>query len=260
VPHDHCACCYLRRKNFNEMELWKCAWPAGTGLLISRGEPTEKSTVELFEKTHGLHCCKFHICLFLSVLIKTNHTAHMYGGIKTLKHNLRTALRLAYHGCKNLTHTSKTHHVKRTQLIGSRFTCLLLFQTAKNRTQRNRRAKWCVRFKSGPSPESLQQGRIIFAQGDFTFRKLDKISTDLWCFIFQFEWLRTTNLRHIRTTNLRHKTQTHFCIFLLFPYFLSLWGVLWLPNWQSDFCLLVKITNISDFLSLGAVQTCTSTQ
>jgi len=54
----------------------------------------------------------------------------MYGSIKTLKHSVGTTLRLAYHGCKNLTHTSKTCHVKRTQmveLLGSRFPCLLLF-------------------------------------------------------------------------------------------------------------------------------------
>jgi len=36
----------------------------------------------------------------------------MCGGIKTLKHNVRTTLQLAYHGCKNVTHTS----VKRTQI------------------------------------------------------------------------------------------------------------------------------------------------
>jgi len=45
---------------------------------------------------------------------------HLYivrGGIKTLKHNVRTTLQLAYHGCKNLTHTSKTPHVKRTQMV-----------------------------------------------------------------------------------------------------------------------------------------------
>ena len=41
----------------------------------------------------------------------------MCGGIKTLKHNLKTTLELAYHGGKNLTRTSKTHHVKRTQMI-----------------------------------------------------------------------------------------------------------------------------------------------
>ena len=41
----------------------------------------------------------------------------MCGGIRTLKHNVRTTLQLAYHGCKNLTHTSKTRHVKRTQMV-----------------------------------------------------------------------------------------------------------------------------------------------
>jgi len=41
----------------------------------------------------------------------------MCGGIKTLKHNVRTTLQLAYHGWENLTHTSKTRHVKRTQVV-----------------------------------------------------------------------------------------------------------------------------------------------
>jgi len=71
------------------------------------------------------------------VLKKIKHTAHMCGGIKILKHNLRTTLRLACHGHKNLAHTSKTRQVKRSkwlQLLGSRFVCLLLFQTPKNRT------------------------------------------------------------------------------------------------------------------------------
>ena len=62
---------------------------------------------------------KNHICFFLSVLEKTN-TLHLYGmsgGIKTLKHSVRTTLQLAYHGSKNLTHTSKTAHVQRTQMV-----------------------------------------------------------------------------------------------------------------------------------------------
>ena len=41
----------------------------------------------------------------------------MYGGIKTLKHNVKTTVQVVYHGCKNLTHTSKTRHVKRIQMI-----------------------------------------------------------------------------------------------------------------------------------------------
>jgi len=41
----------------------------------------------------------------------------MCSGIKTLEHNVRTTLQLAYHSCKSLTHTSKTPHVKRTQMV-----------------------------------------------------------------------------------------------------------------------------------------------
>jgi len=47
----------------------------------------------------------------------------MSGGIKTLKHNVRTTLQLSYHRCKYLTHTSKTPHVKRTEMVvTNRFT------------------------------------------------------------------------------------------------------------------------------------------
>jgi len=50
---------------------------------------------------------------------KTNklHLYSMRGGTKTLKHNVKTTLQLSYHGCKYLTHTSKTPHVKRTQMV-----------------------------------------------------------------------------------------------------------------------------------------------
>ena len=41
----------------------------------------------------------------------------MRGGIKTLKHNVRTMLQLSYYSCKYLTHMSKTPHVKRTQMV-----------------------------------------------------------------------------------------------------------------------------------------------
>ena len=51
---------------------------------------------------------------------KKTNTLHLYsmrGGIKILKHSVRTTLQLSYHGCKYLTHTSKTPHVKRTQIV-----------------------------------------------------------------------------------------------------------------------------------------------
>ena len=64
----------------------------------------------------------------------------MCGGIKinTPKHNMRTTMRLAYHGCKTLTHTSRTRQGKRTPMVATpRLTlaCLLLIQTPKNLTQ-----------------------------------------------------------------------------------------------------------------------------
>ena len=77
--------------------------------------------------------CKNHICFFLSMLKKQTHTAPIHcsvcGGIKTLKHNVRTNLQLAYHDCKNLIHTSKTRQVKRTQIVATvRFT-ICVFHT-----------------------------------------------------------------------------------------------------------------------------------
>jgi len=74
--------------------------------------------------------CRNHMCFFLSVLKKTQNTLHIYsmcGGIKTLKHNLRTMLQLPYHDCKNLTHTSNTRPVKRTEMVVTvRFTIRVL--------------------------------------------------------------------------------------------------------------------------------------
>jgi len=45
----------------------------------------------------------------------------MRGGIKTLKHNVRITLQLAYHGCKNLTHEQNTSRKTHPKLLGSRF-------------------------------------------------------------------------------------------------------------------------------------------
>jgi len=58
--------------------------------------------------------------VFSYLYCKQTNTLHLYsmhGGIKTSKHNLRTTFQLSYHGCKYLTHTSKTPHLKRTQMV-----------------------------------------------------------------------------------------------------------------------------------------------
>ena len=95
----------------------------------------------------------------------------MCGGITTLKHNVWTTLRLAYHERKNLTHTSKTRHAKRTQMVvTSRFTIRAFVDETVTRK--------CVRFIPEPLPESLHYRGFTFAHGDLTFWKFDKISTD----------------------------------------------------------------------------------
>jgi len=49
---------------------------------------------------------------------KQTHCTYMVCvAAQTLKHSVRTTLQLVYHGCKYLTHTSKTRQAKRTQMV-----------------------------------------------------------------------------------------------------------------------------------------------
>jgi len=100
---------------------WNPTWLAWTGLLTATGKPTEIATIEICDKTRGLRFWKeSHLFFVICVQRKKTNTLHLYsmcGGIKTLKHNARTTLQLAYHRCNNLTHTSKTRHVKRNQMV-----------------------------------------------------------------------------------------------------------------------------------------------
>jgi len=53
----------------------------------------------------------------------------MCGSMKTLEHNVSTTLRLAYHDCKNLTHTRKTLQVKCTQMVATTWFTIRVFVT-----------------------------------------------------------------------------------------------------------------------------------
>ena len=113
-------------------------WLAGTGSLIATGKRMKSPQLKYLTQHMVYAFYKNHICVFLSVLQKTN-TLHLYSmrsGIKTLKHNVRTTLQLSYHGCKYLTHTSKTPHVQRTQMVVTvRFTIRV---TSLHRRNKNR--------------------------------------------------------------------------------------------------------------------------
>jgi len=77
---------------------------AGTGLLTVTGKPTEIVTIEIFDKTHDLRFFLRITSVFSYLCSKKSNTLHlysMYGGIKTLKHNVRTTLQLAYQGRSN---------------------------------------------------------------------------------------------------------------------------------------------------------------
>jgi len=127
-------------KAFGDMELCNACLAGGNTTVISTGETNKNVTVRFLKK----HMAYVNYASLFSSLcstvapkiynfLKTKHTAHICSGRKDK-------------GCKNLAHTSKTRQVKHPkwlQLLGSRFECLLLFQTAKNRMQRNHRAEGC---------------------------------------------------------------------------------------------------------------------
>jgi len=111
-------CCCLRRKNVKLHGIVgiPLGWREQDYWLPQANQP-KWPPLKYLTKHMAYAFYKNHICVFLSVSKKKEktNTLHLYsmrGCIKTLKHNVRTTLQLAYHGCKYLTHTSKTPHEK----------------------------------------------------------------------------------------------------------------------------------------------------
>jgi len=127
-------------KAFNDLELCNASLAGGNTIVISTGETNKNITVKFLKKhmayvnfTSLFSSLWSTLALKIYNFLNTKHTTHICSGRKDK-------------GCQNLAHTSKTRlvkHPKWLQLLGSQFDCLLLFQTAKNRVQRNRRAKGC---------------------------------------------------------------------------------------------------------------------
>jgi len=112
----------LDAKAFSCTDLLKSYIAGENRILTVASKPTEIATTEIFDKTHGLRFLEESHLFFLICDLKTNkrtapHLCSVWR-LKILKHNVRTTLQVAYHGCKNLTR-SKTRQVKRTQMVAT---------------------------------------------------------------------------------------------------------------------------------------------
>jgi len=98
-------------KAFNCTELLK-SYLAGENRIIDcqRQSNRNRHNWNIWKSTWPTFFIRITSVFSYLYFLKTN-TLHLYsmcGGIKTLKHNVRTTLQVAYHGCKNLTHEQKT--------------------------------------------------------------------------------------------------------------------------------------------------------
>jgi len=120
-------------KASNDTELLKWYLTSRNRTINFHRKPTENATVKIFDKTHGLRFLYVFHLFFLICAQKKPNTLHnwMCGGMKTSKHNVMKAiLRVAYHGCKNLTtRTSKTRQVKCTQMVATTKFTIRVFVT-----------------------------------------------------------------------------------------------------------------------------------
>jgi len=112
--------CFCKVETRVCVTLLSCAKRVG-GLAVTTLPGASSSFNPVLHMAYGFISCTSDFTYLCSE--KTPCTYSMCGGIKTLKHNVWTTLRLAYHGCKYLTHTSKTRQVKRTHMAATgRFT------------------------------------------------------------------------------------------------------------------------------------------
>ena len=108
-------------KAFNDTELMKLYLAGGNRIIKCHSQTNRnRHNWNIWHNTWSTFYIRITSVFSYLCWKKNKHTApilySLCGGIKT-KHNVRTKLQLTYHSCKNLTHTSKTPHVKRTQMV-----------------------------------------------------------------------------------------------------------------------------------------------
>ena len=149
---DDDVCCIHRK-------CWNPTWLAGTGYRIincHRQTNRNRHNWNIWQNTWSTFFIRITSAFSYLCSKKTTNTLHLHsmcGGIKTLKHNVRTTLQLAYHGCKYLTHTSTTRHEKRTQMVVTvRFTIRLFLTFShwweSNATKLSREKMWSLKTRT----------------------------------------------------------------------------------------------------------------
>ena len=140
--HDDCACSYFWRKSvqWHGIVYWMLGWREHY-CNFDKGDK-HNETVKFLKK----HVAYVNFTSLFSSLCST--VAPKIYNITKTKHNTHICSGCKDKGHKNLSHTSKTRlpkHPKffKLQLPRSRLGCLLLFQSPKNRTQRNCRSEGC---------------------------------------------------------------------------------------------------------------------
>jgi len=187
---------------------WNRTWLVGRGLLNFCRQP-KTSRLTIWQNKWPTVFISF-TPVFSCLCSKYKHAAHTCDAIKMVKHNVRTTSRLTT--AVKISRTRAKHKQnppKCLQLLGSRFACLLLFQTAKNWTQRNRHAKG-YEVESRTVARKSSTGCFTFEQKGLTFWKFDKFSGDLQCFIFQFGGAEPTNASPWRRDWFKHPLCCHY--------------------------------------------------
>ena len=108
----------------------------------------------------------------------------MYGSTKTLKHNVRNTLWLAYHNCKNLTHTSKTCQVNCTYIVATTLLTIHMFITFSNCYESNATKPFRERMRFKPEVSNENFSETLWpsgwALGQATWAKMTLKLLHLW--------------------------------------------------------------------------------
>ena len=130
---------------------WNRTWMAGTGLLIFAGKSTENVLAKYLTK-QMTYVSRSFISVFSYLCSKTKHIPHMFVGVKSLKHNVRTTLQFS--GDSRISKVGG-HFWAKEKVGGKRkcLSCMGIFYVNQKNLNVNSRHNWAA---NGPPQISLR--------------------------------------------------------------------------------------------------------